>query len=124
MVVFGFGPNHRPGNPSDPGVISDVFGRVGGPNDSTVQQVAADNIMKINSGNVIIDHTWLWRADHDISGQVSDSRNPVNHALLVEGDYVTAYGLFAEHTLKTLVTWTGNFGKTYFYQSELPYDVT
>jgi hypothetical protein len=72
-------------------------------------------MMHINSSNVIIDHTWLWRADHDVGGQVYDSKNPVQKALIVNGDNVTAYGLFAEHTLQTIVAWIGNNGKTFFY---------
>lgn len=42
----------------------------------------------------------------------------------MNGDHVTAYGLASEHCLKDLVSWNGNFGKVYFYQSEFPYDVT
>jgi len=37
---------------------------------------------------------------------------------------VTAYALASEHQLRDLVVWNGESGKTYFYQSELPYDVT
>jgi hypothetical protein len=29
-----------------------------------------------------------------------------------------------EHTLGDLLDWQGERGRTYFYQSELPYDVT
>jgi len=34
------------------------------------------------------------------------------------------YGLAVEHTLGDLTQWSGERGRTYFYQSELPYDVT
>ena len=34
------------------------------------------------------------------------------------------YGLAVEHTLKDLTLWNGERGRTYFYQSELPYIVT
>merc|ERR1712070_779712 len=34
------------------------------------------------------------------------------------------YALAVEHTLEDLTQWNGEGGKTYFYQSELPYDVT
>jgi len=81
-------------------------------------------MVQINSSNVIIDHTWLWRADHDAGGRVYSSRNYVENGLQVNGDNVIAYGLFSEHSLGDLVQWNGNYGKTYFYQSELPYDVT
>lgn len=36
---------------------------------------------------------------------------------------MTAYGLFVEHFQQYQTLWNGNGGTTYFYQSELPYDV-
>eukprot|EP00352_Strombidinopsis_acuminata_P000945 CAMPEP_0176343140 /NCGR_PEP_ID=MMETSP0126-20121128/3711_1 /TAXON_ID=141414 ORGANISM="Strombidinopsis acuminatum, Strain SPMC142" /NCGR_SAMPLE_ID=MMETSP0126 /ASSEMBLY_ACC=CAM_ASM_000229 /LENGTH=163 /DNA_ID=CAMNT_0017688921 /DNA_START=1320 /DNA_END=1810 /DNA_ORIENTATION=+ len=48
--------------------------------------------------------------------------NPVNNALVVNGDHVTAYGLAGEHTLEHIVDWHGDYGATYFYQAELLYD--
>ena len=42
----------------------------------------------------------------------------------MNGNSVRAYGLFVEHTLGDMVLWNGEDGETYFYQSELPYDVT
>lgn len=104
--------------------MSDVFARVGGATNSKTNPVETGYMVKISSSNVIIDHTWLWRADHDIAGLVTNSANPTDGALRVDGEHVIAYGLFAEHTLKTLVQWFGNYGRTYFMQSELPYDVT
>ena len=112
------------GDATQPPVISDVFARVGGRNDSTKSQVSAGTMMEINTDHSIIDHTWLWRADHDIGGLVTDSRNPVDHGLVVNGDNVTGYGLFSEHALGDLLVWNGNGGKAYFFQSEMPYDVT
>lgn len=44
--------------------------------------------------------------------------------LRVDGDDVTMYSLAVEHTLKDLTVWNGERGRTYFYQSELPYGVT
>jgi len=38
--------------------------------------VKVDTMVEIVSGNVIIDNTWLWRADHDVGGIVKDGRNP------------------------------------------------
>jgi hypothetical protein len=32
------------------------------------------------------------------------------------------YGLFVEHHQQFQVLWNGNRGRTYFYQSEIPYD--
>jgi hypothetical protein len=42
--------------------------------------------------------------------------------VIVNGDNVTAYGLFVEHHQKYQTVWNGNGGSVYFYQSELPYD--
>jgi hypothetical protein len=77
----------------------------------------------VNSGNVIIDNTWLWRADHSVAGNVSNSMNPVEAGLVVYGDNVIGYGVAVEHTLGNMLQWWGNGGQTWFYQSEFPYDV-
>ena len=50
-------------------------------------------MIQINSGNVIIDNVWLWRADHSIKGVVKNMENPVQTALQINGDNVTGYGL-------------------------------
>jgi len=57
----------------------------------------------VNSGNVIIDNTWLWRADHSVAGNVADSKNPVESGLVVYGDNVIAYGLAVEHCLGNMM---------------------
>ena len=111
------------GRASAPGVISDVFGRVGGPDGDTDSPVAATAIFDIRSGNVIGDNMWLWRADH-AAGEVTYDSNRNDHGMLVSGDDVTMYGLAVEHAEKDLTIWTGERGRTYFYQSELPYIVT
>eukprot|EP00008_Paramoeba_atlantica_P011354 CAMPEP_0201492408 /NCGR_PEP_ID=MMETSP0151_2-20130828/32987_1 /ASSEMBLY_ACC=CAM_ASM_000257 /TAXON_ID=200890 /ORGANISM="Paramoeba atlantica, Strain 621/1 / CCAP 1560/9" /LENGTH=591 /DNA_ID=CAMNT_0047879201 /DNA_START=82 /DNA_END=1857 /DNA_ORIENTATION=- len=111
------------GNPSNPGVMSDLWARVGGPNDQNIQQVTADRMVLINSSNVIIDRTWLWRADHSISGEVYNGDNPCQVGIEVNGDSVVAYGLAVEHTLEDLVRWNGENGQVFYYQSEYPYDV-
>jgi len=101
--------------------MHDVNARVGGENCQGSMQ--ADKMVQINSGNVILDVNWLWRADHDSCGEVYNYKNPVSTGLEVNGDNVTAYGLAVEHTIEDLVNWNGNHGQTYFYQSEFPYDV-
>jgi hypothetical protein len=40
----------------------------------------------------------------------------------VNGDHVTAYGLFVEHYQKYEVIWNGNDGTDIFFQNEMPYD--
>jgi hypothetical protein len=76
--------------------------------------------LRINSNDTIIDHTWIWRADHG-SG-VGWNLNTSANGLVVNGNRVTAYGLFVEHHQQYQVLWNGNAGRTYFYQSEIPYD--
>lgn len=102
---------------ADPTQLSDVFIRIGG---ATVGK--ATNSLVINSANTIIDHTWIWRADHGNSGTVGWTTNTADNGLTVNGNNVTAYGLFVEHYQKTQVIWNGNGGKTYFFQNEMPYD--
>ena len=47
---------------------------------------------------------------------------PSANGLVVNGNDVTIYGLFVEHHQQFQVLWNGNGGRTYFYQSEIPYD--
>jgi hypothetical protein len=95
--------------------LHDVFFRVGGAGVGRTQVN-----LKINSSDTIIDHTWIWRADHG-SG-VGWLSNTSANGLVVNGDSVTVYGLFVEHHQQFQVLWNGNHGRTYFYQSEIPYD--
>ncbi len=80
-------------------------------------------MLVINSGNVVVDEIWLWRADHWSGGNVYNGDNPCHVGLVVNGDNVTIYSLAVEHALTDLVQWNGEGGRVYFYQSELPYDV-
>ena len=50
------------------------------------------------------------------------TQNACNNGLIVNGDSVTMYGLFVEHHEQYQTLWNGNWGRLYFYQSELPYD--
>ena len=99
----------------DPISLHDVFFRVGG---AGVGRAVAN--LQINSNDTIVDHTWIWRADHG-SG-VGWNANISDNGLVVNGNNVTIYGLFVEHHQKFQVLWNGNGGRTYFYQSEIPYD--
>ena len=113
------------GDATNPGVLSDVFGRVGGPDaPAPAPEVQVDVLLTINSDNVVIDNTWLWRADHDITGLVNGSRNPSKNGMVVNGDHVTGLGIAIEHHLEDGLVWNGEDGALYFYQAELPYDVT
>jgi hypothetical protein len=104
----------------NPTSLHDVFFRVGG---AGAGRTETD--LRINSNDVIVDHTWIWRADHgDGVGwdKTSKNSNPSANGLVVNGDDVTIYGLFVEHHQQFQVLWNGNGGRTYFYQSEIPYD--
>lgn len=78
----------------------------------------------------------LWRADHS---QLEPGESPPPDeryyltrpkdykcisALVVFGNDVTIFGLAAEHTLGDVTVWEGERGRVYFYQCELPYDVS
>ena len=95
--------------------LHDVFFRVGGAGVGR-----AEVNLRINSSDTIIDHTWIWRADHGAG--VGWLSNTSANGLIVNGENVTAYGLFVEHHQQFQVLWNGNHGRTYFYQSEIPYD--
>ncbi len=99
----------------NPIFLHDVFFRVGGAGVGR----AKVNLL-INSNDTIIDHTWIWRADHGAG--VGWTSNLSDNGLVVNGNNVTAYGLFVEHHQQFQVLWNGNHGRTYFYQSEIPYD--
>lgn len=100
----------------NPCVLQDVICRVGG----TGSLGTTGSCIVVNSNNTIIDQTWIWRADHgDNTGW---NENTANNGLIVNGDYVSAYGLFVEHFQKYDVLWRGEYGKTFFLQNEKCYD--
>jgi len=123
-TLLEWGNGEYAGDPNNPGFLYDCFARVGGPYDPHVTPVASEKMVVINSGNVVGDNLWLWRADHDKVGTVYNKMNPCDTGIQVNGDNVTMYGLAVEHTLKNLTEWNGENGNVYFYQSEYPYDVT
>ena len=108
-------------DPSNPTTLSDVYFRVGGPHVGRV-----DVALEVNSDNVLIDHTWVWRADHGVEGFSGDTErwntNIGRNGVVVNGDNVTATGLFVEHFQQYNTVWNGENGVTILYQNELPYD--
>ncbi|MER7645379.1 discoidin domain-containing protein [Streptomyces sp. NPDC126522] len=101
---------------ANPTTMQDVFVRIGGAGPGL-----ATNSVVVNSDDVIVDHTWLWRADH---GQgVGWETNRADYGLVVNGDDVLATGLFVEHFNKYDVLWNGERGRTIFFQNEKAYDV-
>jgi hypothetical protein len=99
----------------NPASLHDIYCRVGGAIPGKVETCVV-----VNSHDVIIDHTWLWRADHGAGAEWEV--NTSKHGLVVNGDDVTIHGLFNEHFQEHQTVWNGERGRTYFYQSEIPYD--
>ncbi len=103
-------------DPADPTALQDVFFRVGGPHAGR-----AAVSLEVNSDNVLLDDIWAWRADH--GDGVGWTRNTAATGLVVNGDHVTATGLFVEHYQRHEVVWNGEDGTVVFFQNEMPYDV-
>jgi hypothetical protein len=108
-------PGSRRSHSKNPLFLYDIFFRVGGPSEGSAKMC-----MEINSNDVYVDHTWIWRADH--GNGVGWGKNRCANGLIVNGDNVTIYGLFNEHFQEYQTLWNGNNGRVYFYQSEMPYD--
>ncbi|MEU2422161.1 discoidin domain-containing protein [Streptomyces sp. NPDC007851] len=114
LLRFG-DPGSTADHSANPTSMQDVFVRIGGAGPGL-----ATNSVVVNSNNVIIDHTWLWRADHG-SG-VGWTTNRADYGLRVNGNDVLATGLFVEHFNKYDVYWNGERGRTVFFQNEKAYD--
>jgi len=112
--ALGNGHAHK-ADPADPTALQDVYFRIGGPHLGK-----ADVSLAVNSNDVILDDIWAWRADH--GDGVGWTSNTADTGLLVNGDDVTATGLFVEHYQKYEVIWNGERGETVFFQNEMPYD--
>lgn len=100
---------------ADPTSLHDVFFRIGGatPGKATLSLV-------VNSDDVILDNIWAWRADH--GNGIGWDINTADTGVIVNGDDVTAYGLFVEHYQKYQLIWNGENGRTIMFQNEMPYD--
>src|SRR4051812_32793746 len=107
--------NAHKSDPGDPTSLHDVFFRIGG-----AAAGKATTSLVVNSDNVILDDVWAWRADHGTG--VGWTVNTADTGVVVNGDDVTAYGLFVEHYQRYEVIWNGEDGKTIFFQNEMPYD--
>ncbi|WP_163634398.1 glycosyl hydrolase family 28-related protein [Microbacterium sp. B35-04] len=114
-------------DPANPITLSDVYFRVGGPHIGKTTTA-----LEVNADDVLIDHTWVWRGDHGIEGfDPNDGVNGDNQrwatntgtvGVIVNGDDVTATGLFVEHFQTYNTLWNGENGRVVLYQNELPYD--
>ncbi|MFE6745412.1 discoidin domain-containing protein [Kitasatospora purpeofusca] len=115
-VLVQIGPdNAAADHAANPTTLQDVFVRVGGAGAGS-----ATAAVVVNSDDVIVDHTWIWRADHGTG--VGWTVNPADYGLLVRGDDVLTTGLFVEHFKKYDVEWSGERGRTVFFQNEIAYD--
>ena len=92
------------------GVISDVFFRVFG---------YVDTMLEINDEHTIVDHSWLWVADH------GDFKGAANHAVVVKekARYTQLHHMFTEHTFKDLMVIEAENVRVYFQQTEFMYDL-
>ncbi len=107
---------HAPfSDPADPTSLQDIFIRIGGATPGK-----ATTALIVNSDHVLLDDIWSWRADH--GNGVGWADNTADTGLIVNGDDVTAYGLFVEHYQKYEVIWNGEDGRTIMFQNEMPYD--
>lgn len=112
-------------DPANPITLSDVYFRVGGPHIGKTSLA-----LEVNADDVLIDHTWVWRADHGIEGFTEGvngdterwNTNIGTTGVIVNGDRVTATGLFVEHFQTYNTVWNGEQGRVILYQNELPYD--
>ena len=114
-------------DPDNPVTLSDVYFRVGGPHIGKT-----DIALEVNSDHVLVDHTWVWRGDHGVEGFDPDAgvfgddqrwvTNIGRNGAVINGDDVTATGLFVEHFQEYNTIWNGERGRVYLYQNELPYD--
>ena len=112
-------------DPSNPTTLSDVYFRVGGPHIGK-----AEVALEVNRDNVLIDHTWVWRADHGLEGFTRGvngdtdrwNTNLGRNGAVINGNNVTATGLFVEHFQEYNTIWNGDNGTVILYQNELPYD--
>jgi hypothetical protein len=115
LLQVGSGRARSDNEATDPSTLSDVFFRIGG-----AALGKATTSLVVNSNNVILDDIWAWRADH--GNGVGWTSNTADTGVVVNGDHVTAYGLFVEHYQKTETIWNGNDGTDVFFQNEMPYD--
>ena len=112
-------------DPADPITLNDVYFRVGGPHIGR-----ATTALEVNADHVLIDHTWVWRGDHGVEGFTEGVNGDTDrwrtntglNGVIVNGDDVTATGLFVEHFQHYNTLWNGERGRVILYQNELPYD--
>ncbi|MES2390011.1 MAG: coagulation factor 5/8 type domain-containing protein [Acidobacteriota bacterium] len=96
-------PTQHHSHTTKPTALFDIFFRIGGAGPGRTH-----SNLTINSNDTLVDHTWIWRADHGHNVGWTDN--------------LSDNGLIVEHHQQYQVLWNGNAGRTFFYQSEIPYD--
>ncbi|ULH18328.1 glycoside hydrolase family 55 protein (plasmid) [Deinococcus sp. KNUC1210] len=114
-VLLKIGSSNASGSLTNPVALHDVFFRIGGPHLGK-----ATTSLEVNRSGTLLDHLWVWRADHGEG--VGWTMNTADHGVIINGDDVTATGLFVEHFQKEEVIWNGERGQTIMFQNEMPYD--
>jgi hypothetical protein len=114
-VLLQVGHGSSAGRADDPSLLQDVFFRIGG-----AEPGQATTSLIVNSSHAILDDVWAWRADHGAGAAWTSNR--AQTGVIVNGDYVHAYGLAVEHYQKFEVIWNGQHGEDVFFQNEMPYD--
>ena len=117
--------DHRPSAAAPTTTLNDVYFRVGGPHVGK-----ADVSLRIDADDVLVDHAWVWRADHGVEGFTAGVAGDTDRwntnigrvGVVVNGDRVHATGLFVEHYQQHNTIWNGEDGHVVLYQNELPYD--
>ena len=107
------------GEAANPTILYDIFGRCG-----PVHAARCEAMIVLNQNNSIVQHAWLWRADHSSLEReglgLVNARS--NYGIVVNGNDCSTYGLFSEHHLKECVLWNGDNGNMFFLQCELAYE--
>ncbi|GAB3018411.1 hypothetical protein GCM10011376_00630 [Nocardioides flavus (ex Wang et al. 2016)] len=119
------GTKQKPRTTTPSTTLNDVYIRVGGPHIGK-----ADVSMRIDADDVLVDHTWVWRADHGVEGFTAGVAGDTDRwntnigrvGVIVNGDRLKATGLFVEHYQEFNTIWNGEDGHVVLYQNELPYD--
>ena len=111
------GSDHEAATRADPTTLNDVFFRIGGPHVGKARRQPRGQ-QRRRAPRPHLGLAGRPRRPGLVGWDVNTGRNGV----IVNGDDVTATGLFVEHYQQYNVIWNGEHGRTVFFQNELPYD--